>query len=60
MSVRVNSFLRSLKVEIREVMENLLEAATRDMIDDVTVLLWAEPYFSEQADASVCSLQSIR
>ena len=34
MSVRVNSFLRSLKVEIREVME----VATSDMIDIVTVL----------------------
>ena len=55
MSVRVNSFLRSLKVEIREVME----AATRDIIDYVTVLLWAEPYFDELADASVSSLQSI-
>ena len=56
MSVRVNSFLRSLKVEIREVME----VATSDMIDIVTVLLWAEPYFSEQADASVCFLLSIQ
>ena len=56
MSVRVNSFLRSLKVEIREVME----VATSDMIDIVTVLLWAEPYFSGPKDASVCSLQSIR
>ena len=56
MSVRVNSSLRSLRVEIREV---IMEAAILYTVDYVTVLLSAVPYFDEQVDVNVDFLLSI-